>query len=138
MRFGAVAELFCSAVMFFAGYHIIKRNYALPGGEIDLIASREDLLVFVEVRLRTNPSFGSGLDSVDIHKQQRIIHTALGFLGRHPAYLGHRCRFDVMSISRRHYFPRLQWTRNAFTHDDDSTVLDSAPGRTAFSLRLLQ
>jgi len=58
MRSGGFAELVCAGLVFFHGYRILKRNYALRGGEVDIIASCEDLLVFLEVRLRSNVAFG--------------------------------------------------------------------------------
>lgn len=131
-------EILAAAWVFLAGYRIVRRNYTTRTGELDIIAGRHDQLIFIEVRYRARDSFGSGLDSVDVHKRRRIIHTALKFIDRHPAYIRHRCRFDVISISRPNCFPRLQWTRNAFTHDDASTAPASTARRRTFGMRVFE
>jgi putative endonuclease len=95
------------------GLRTLERNYRVRAGEIDLVMTDHDELVFVEVRFRSRTEFGDGAASVDFRKQQRLISAA-----RH--YLQHRgderpCRFDVVSVGRTHYRLRFEWMRNAFT-----------------------
>ncbi len=120
------------------GYRIMLRNFESTHGEVDIIAGQRDLVAFIEVRYRAQGSFGSGLDSVDVHKQKRIIATAQRFIQRYPSCEHHRCRFDVLSISRPNLFPHLQWTRNAFTHDDTSPAFAANDPNGAFGLRIFQ
>lgn len=78
------------------GYAIVRRNYRTRLGEIDLIASDGDGLVFVEVRMRNGAGFGSALESITPNKKKRIIAAAKYYLmelGREPF-----CRFDVIAI----------------------------------------
>ena len=78
------------------GYRIVERNYRCRLGEIDLIASDGEGLVFVEVRMRNGAAFGSALESVTPHKKKRLIAAARHYLrelGREPY-----CRFDVIAI----------------------------------------
>ena len=127
---GRWMELLAACLVATAGYRIVRRNYLVPRiGEIDIIAVHRDLVV---------SSYGTGLDSVGVHKQRRILATAMRFLQRHPSYGHHRCRFDVISISRPNYLPRLQWTRNAFTHDDASPAASADPADGPDSLRFLE
>jgi putative endonuclease len=90
------------------GLRIVSRNYRTRQGEIDLIALDGNVLVFVEVRMRSAARFGGGAESVDSRKCARLIAAArhyLMHLGREPA-----CRFDVVSLE--HDAPT--WIRAAF------------------------
>ena len=65
---GNIAEE--NAVIFLKknGYEIIKRNFYTRYGEIDIIASEKDVIVFVEVKFRNNNTFGSPLESISSKK----------------------------------------------------------------------
>jgi putative endonuclease len=96
MRPGESAERLAEQHLRAQGFKLCARNYRSPFGEIDLIMRDGDTLVFIEVRQRRNPHFGSGADSVDHHKQRRLQRTAEHYLQRQrhiPA-----CRFDVVSL----------------------------------------
>ncbi len=54
------------------GYKILARNYSKPFGEIDIIAIKDDLLAFVEVKTRKSDTFAYAAEAVDFYKQQRI------------------------------------------------------------------
>lgn len=61
------------------GYAIIETNYAVYGGEIDIVASdsnRLDQTVFVEVRYRRGESHGHPLDTITKKKQKALLRTA--------------------------------------------------------------
>lgn len=78
------------------GYRFITANWSCRLGEIDLIMNDQETRVFVEVRVRSNPNFGSGADSVHWHKQRRLLRTAARYQQR-MNYWGD-VRFDVISI----------------------------------------
>jgi putative endonuclease len=122
---GRIGELIAATWLWAHGLRIIKRNYSQRMGEIDLIATHQGVLVFIEVRMRRDKKFGGGLASVDDQKQRKLVLTAREFLRRHAAYQNHPCRFDVVSISRPNCFLRLQWIRNAFSHDYSAS--DTSP-----------
>ncbi|WP_167577585.1 YraN family protein [Ammoniphilus sp. YIM 78166] len=79
------------------GYVILERNLRLLRHEMDIVAEREGLIVFVEVKTRTTELYGSGAESVTQQKQRRLIRFAELFLLRYP--LGKQVRFDVITIS---------------------------------------
>lgn len=60
-------------------WRILSRNYKAHGGEIDIIAYRFGVLVYFEVKARSNDSFGKPSDAVDNEKVERIRHTARDF-----------------------------------------------------------
>lgn len=79
------------------GYKIIKRNFTIPSGEIDLIALKDEYLVFVEVKLRKNANYGYGFEAVDEIKQKKIKSAAEVFYYK-GAYRDYQPRFDVIEI----------------------------------------
>lgn len=61
-------------------WHILSRNYKARGGEIDIIAYRFGILVYFEVKARSNDNYGRPSDSVDGEKLMRIRKTAKDFI----------------------------------------------------------
>ena len=78
-------------------YLLLGANYRCRCGEIDLIAKKEDLLVFVEVKLRKNADYGEAREFVNLKKQERIKLTAAMYLSRYELD-DLRTRFDVIEI----------------------------------------
>ena len=83
------------------GLRIVARNFSAKTGEIDIIALENNVLVFVEVRARSNPYFLSAAASVDPRKQRRIIRTAQLYLQRNRQWSDLPCRFDVIAFEPR-------------------------------------
>jgi putative endonuclease len=93
----------------------VARNFRCRLGEIDLIMLRNDTLIFVEVRSRTSSRFASAVESIDGHKQSRLVRTAAIFLRERPEFADYRVRFDVIAIDpAQRSFGKLQWIRDAF------------------------
>lgn len=81
------------------GWRILARGFRVRGGEIDLVAARDGMLAFVEVKTRRNPSRDDGRGAVHGAKQRRLTRAAGLFLARRR--LEHMpCRFDVILIGR--------------------------------------
>jgi len=80
------------------GYRLVLKNYRIRSGEIDLIMTDQDTLVFIEVRTKSSSFFGSPLETVNYKKQNVIIKTANFFLHSHPHFQDSNCRFDVVGI----------------------------------------
>ncbi len=98
------------------GLMVIDRNFQTKMGEIDLIMKDQNELVFVEVRMRADASFGDGAATVDARKQRKICLTALAYLQRHKLN-EHFCRFDVISIQHKNtQTNHINWIKNAFEH----------------------
>ncbi len=91
---------------------LVERNYRSRFGEIDLIMLHGEVIVFVEVRSRSSSRFGSAGATVGAIKQRRLIRTAERFLQSHPAFRDRRCRFDVISMTRRR-LPDITWIKDA-------------------------
>lgn len=81
-----------------AGYAVVTRNYrAGSDSEIDIVARKEDLVVFVEVKSRRTSDFGSPDRAIDEKKHKNIIRGARAYATR-GAIEWSRVRFDVISV----------------------------------------
>ena len=80
------------------GYKILERNYTNKIGEVDLIALYGDLLVFIEVKTRSNIIYGNPADAVDYNKQRKYVLMAEGYLMINPSYRDKCVRFDVIEV----------------------------------------
>jgi putative endonuclease len=80
-----------------SGFEILERRCRFRVGEIDLVATDGETLVFVEVKARSGTGYGTPAASVTPAKQRRIARVALTFLSRRR-WLDRRCRFDVVEI----------------------------------------
>jgi putative endonuclease len=78
------------------GLRILARNLRSGGVEIDVIAARGRLVVFVEVKTRRSRRAGLPEESVDARKQARLVAGASAWLREHPGVAA-RIRFDVIS-----------------------------------------
>lgn len=80
-------------------YTILARNFASRLGEIDIVARDRRTLVFIEVKLRTSPEFGSPFAAVDERKQRRLQRIASSYLVKNGLYDRTPVRFDVLGIT---------------------------------------
>ncbi len=86
------------------GFNIVAKDFYNPvskkQGEIDFIASRHNLLVFVEVKTRvTKPdAYRSATEAITRAKQLRILKTIKWFLYTKPKYSQYRMRIDVCLV----------------------------------------
>ena len=80
------------------GYRIEGRNFRTRRGEIDIIASRDDLLVFVEVKALPRGNLELLAHELDRRKQEKIIETAKFYLEKYRQYNSRVIRFDVLAI----------------------------------------
>lgn len=98
------------------GLRLIERNFRCRSGELDLIMADGEVLVFVEVRFRRDRRFGSGLDTVTRSKQRKLYTAARAYLASRGG-TDARCRFDVVSVTKRNYQPDFDWVKDAFGQD---------------------
>jgi putative endonuclease len=79
------------------GYRILQTNYKTKSGEIDIIAEDKKVVAFIEVKTRSTGEYGSPLDAVNYHKQNKIIQVANQFLVNYKVE-NRECRFDIVAI----------------------------------------
>ena len=78
------------------GYRILKRNFRCRLGEIDIIASKENTLVFAEVKLRKDGRYGTPAEFVNGTKQRKLLLTAEYYMAFAETDL--QPRFDIIEI----------------------------------------
>ena len=78
------------------GFDIVARNYRFRKAEIDLIARKENWLLFIEVKTRSSSHYGEPEEFVDIKKMNRIFDAAEEYIYA-TDWHGH-IRFDIISV----------------------------------------
>ena len=94
---GRRAETIAALYLRLKGYRILGQRVRLPGGEIDLIVRRRNLVVFVEVKHR--PTLEAGLYAVTAHQRSRIERAAGAYMATHPQIADHDQRFDIIVVT---------------------------------------
>jgi len=94
---GPRGEEYAAEYLTAKGYAIAARNYRTRYGEIDLIAERDGVLAFVEVKTRRTSAWGGAAGAVTAQKQHKLILAAQEYLQTHPGDL--LPRFDVVAIT---------------------------------------
>lgn len=91
------AEYIGAAFLLLKNYRILKMRYRNYGGEIDIIAVKGKVVVFIEVKARKNKV--DALRSVTPVKQKILARAAEGFIAANPRYATYGVRFDVMVVT---------------------------------------
>ena len=110
---GARGEALVAARLERDGYTIVARNWRCPVGELDIVASLGDLLVFVEVRTVTSDFLETPVLSVNPSKQGRVGRAADVWLRAHGAQPD-RVRFDVAGVRLDGETYHIEYVENAF------------------------
>lgn len=90
---GRVAEAAVARLLEARGFSILGRRLRTPSGEIDIVAANDEVLAFVEVKLRT--SMAEAAESVSARQQRRLGAAAEILLAANPAWQRPGTRFDV-------------------------------------------
>ncbi len=104
------------------GYNILKRNFRIKGGEIDIISKKDGIIAFVEVKTRTPDFIESGFDAVTLRKKRLIIRASQIYSVKYPHEL--QPRFDVVQIiADGKKIVGFNYIENAFDASDIMTIL---------------
>lgn len=82
------------------GYRPRHRNWRGGGGELDLVASRGDTIVFVEVKARRSGELGGAAGAVDRAKERALGRAAAAYLSRFGLWGRYAVRFDLVTLER--------------------------------------
>ena len=93
---GAAGEVLAARFLREKGYTVVSSNFRCRQGEIDIIATYGDYIVFVEVKTRQEDAMYAPREAVTAAKQRRLLQTAAIYLSRFPADL--QPRFDVVEV----------------------------------------
>lgn len=112
-QLGTKGELVAKDYLKDLGYNIICCNYRTKKGEIDIVASRDEILVFIEVKLRKSLKYGYPREAVNNNKVKIIKSVASEYLRYNN--IDYKVRFDVVEIflnSNNKY--KINLIQNAF------------------------
>lgn len=109
---GQIAEDIACDYLRREGLKLRERNFRSPAGEIDLIMQDGDIIVFVEVRYRSNNQVTSAVETINSSKRRRIVKSGGHYLQKHRLCNAVFCRFDVVILGRD--ASAIDWIRNAF------------------------
>ncbi len=88
------------------GFRILSQRYKTPVGEIDIVAKRRNLVVFVEVKARR--STAEAITAISGQNRRRVTAAANAYIARHPHLAEHNMRYDIIAIAgwRLHHVPQ--------------------------------
>jgi putative endonuclease len=112
--FGQSAEDMAEQMLRKKGYRILERNFRVAGGELDLIADDQGILVFIEVKARRGQHFGGAPYAITTRKKQQIIKLASCYLSQRDL-INQNCRFDaILVVGTNEHPPQVTHIEQAF------------------------
>ena len=97
------------------GYEILGKNLRSHFGEIDLVAKKKDRLYFVEIKTRSDNSYGSPLEAISERKKHKIRKTAQFLLLKNPLWRKLIPFFSVLAIEKdEESKPKFEFLEDAF------------------------
>lgn len=94
---GKLAENFAVKLLAEKDYNVIERNFRSKFGEIDIVALKDDYLIFVEVKARWSSKFGRPEEAVNASKLWKIGRTGEYYSLLHPD-LPKKLRIEVLAL----------------------------------------
>lgn len=94
---GSYGELLAKEYLINEGFTILHQNWRHSHWEVDFIASRKEILHFIEVKTRRSKTFGNPEDDVTKKKLDNLIQASEVFQFLHPEWK--RIQFDILSIN---------------------------------------
>ena len=94
---GNTGEALAAKYLSDKGYHILHQNWRHTHWEVDIIAEKDGILHFIEVKTRLTKKFGHPEDGVDNKKIQNLINAAEEYLYQQPQW--QRVQFNILSIT---------------------------------------
>ena len=109
---GKIGEKLAEEYLISHGYKILHRNWRVRRYEVDIIAQKNGVLVFCEVKYRTSNLFGEPEAFVNKQKQNNILKAAAIYVGRYR-WQGENS-FDIISILADEKIPKINHIENAY------------------------
>ena len=108
-REGARAEALAADAMRVQGYQVLEQRFRYGHSDVDLVARRGAVVVFVEVKARADEAHGAASEAVTARKQANLVRAASVWLTRHGRPWN-SIRFDVITVTNG----KLEWLQDAF------------------------
>ncbi|HMO60691.1 MAG TPA: YraN family protein [Ferruginibacter sp.] len=94
---GKLGEQLAAAYFLQQGFQILEQNWRHGHWEVDIIACKNDILYFIEVKARRSQKYGLPEESVSRKKMENLALAAEQYLYQHPQWK--RIQFDILAIS---------------------------------------
>ena len=111
-QLGQTAEQLAAQYLQQQGFTIVARNYRHGRAEVDLVACKDKLLVFVEVKARSSSQFGHPETFVSEQQQERLLTAAEEYIITHQ--WDDNIRFDIIGVYFQHGRHTLDHFEDAF------------------------
>ena len=112
-EFGEVGERVAERWLRHRGWRVLQRRFRNGHRDIDLVAERDGLVAFVEVKARRGDRFGDPVEAVNWRKQRELARSAAVWIDRHGRpHEGYR--FDVIGVLVAGQRVRIRHVENAF------------------------
>ena len=112
-EFGEVGEKVAERWLRRHGWRVLQRRFRNGHRDIDLVAERDGLVAFVEVKARRRKDFGDPVEAVDWRKQRELVRSATVWIDRHGRP-NESYRFDVIGVLVEGNSVRVKHIENAF------------------------
>jgi len=95
------------------GYKVLERNFRCGKNEVDLIIRKDDIIAFVEVKLRRSTAYGHPLEAITMAKQKELAKAADCYIRKFPSS-NTMYRFDVIGILADGFQEEISHLEDAF------------------------
>src|SRR5688572_19868677 len=112
-RFGELGERVAERWLVRHGWRVLQRRFRNGRRDIDLVAERDGLVAFVEVKARRGDRFGDPVEAVNWRKQRELARSAAVWIDRHGRPTD-SYRFDVIGVLLEGNSVRIKHIENAF------------------------
>lgn len=109
---GRQGEEAAARYLMFHDYSILERNWTVGHLEVDIIAQKRGLLVFVEVKTLASDSFAAPEERVDAAKRERLVRAAKAYMT--VKGIDQQLRFDIISVTGQTPPLKIRHIENAF------------------------
>lgn len=113
--FGELGERIAERWLASRGYTVLARRWRSGHRDIDLIASRDHVITFVEVKTRAALEFGDPVEAVHAQKRRSLCRSAREWLTKNGADADAIYRFDVIGVLLRDHRAWVHHIEGAFT-----------------------
>jgi putative endonuclease len=116
-RLGKRGENKAAEYLIKQGYTLVKKNYRYRHLELDLVFTKNGVLVIVEVKSLLAPTLGPPVFRVNRNKQKNIVSATWAFLSQNPEYHGFNVQFDIIIVNFSNYPALVTHYEGAFIEE---------------------
>ena len=109
---GKLGEKMAAELLRKKGYNILAQNYFFGKAEVDIVAGKDNQLIFVEVKTRQSSYLSDPEYTVSMKKQKQVIKAADAYVKEHD--LDFESRFDIITVIVNKEYTKVDHLEDAF------------------------